>query len=117
MTELSPERIRELMAYNEHAARVRSLYHRVRGELIVFRLTFEAAPEFTVIEDAEAGTVTVSTGTTPPPPLVLNHADHSGPAAIDLLRDWIQESIDVSALRLGKRRTPDGTYWRSRATR
>lgn len=116
MTEMSPERIREVMAYNEHAARVRSLYHRVRGELIVFRMTFEAAPEFTVLEDVEAGTVTVSTGTTPPP-LVLNHADYAAQTAIDQLRVWIQQHIDVSALRLGKRRTPSGAYWRSRATR
>lgn len=116
MSELSPERIRELMAYNEHAARVRSLYHRVRGELIVFRLTFEAAPEFTVLEDVEAGTVTVSTGSTPPS-LVLSHADHSGPAAIDLLREWIRGHTDIAALKVGKRRTSGGEYWRTEATR
>lgn len=57
---LPPSDIRRHLAHNERALKVRSLYHRVMGELIVFKLTLDNTPSFSVTEDVDEGTVAVS---------------------------------------------------------
>lgn len=115
---LTPEEISDLLAQNLRYARVRAVYHRAMGECIVFRLTFAEAPEFTITEDVETETVTVSLPSAAQP-LILHVAQEQSPQDdYDALREWIEQNVNIAALRLKKNSsTLGGIYWRRHPAR
>lgn len=114
---LTPEEIRDLLAHNLRDARVRATYHRAMGESIVFRLTFADAPAFTITEDVEAETVTVSIPSAAEP-LILHAAEEGDPQDdYDAMRAWMEQHVTIAALRLKKSTTSAGRYWRRHPAR
>lgn len=114
---LTPDEIRDHLAYNERAERVRSVYHRAMGEVIIFRLTFAGAPEFTITEDTEAATVTVTLPSVSDPLILHASDDHDAQLDYDAMRAWIEQHVTIAALRLKKSTTSAGTYWRRHPAR
>lgn len=115
---LSHEEIREQLAWNLRTARVRAVYHRAMGEVIVFRLTFDGAPEFTITEDVYAQTVTVSLPSVAEPLTLSAGEDREPQADYDALREWIEQNVNIAALRLKKNSsTLGGIYWRRHPAR
>lgn len=111
---LTPEELRECFAWNLQAARVRGVYHCAMGEVIVFRLTFDDAPEFDITEDVDAETVTLTITETAAEPLILDAAeDHDRQQDYDAIRAWTERHVNIAALRLAKRVTSAGSYWRT----
>lgn len=82
---LLPSAIRRRLAEYERGSKGRGLYHRTMGELIDFRLTFDRAPVFRVIEDVSAGTVT-ATFDGVDRALVVHLAQFDKPAVRDLVQ-------------------------------
>ncbi|MGO1629379.1 MAG: hypothetical protein ACTHX2_11235 [Microbacterium sp.] len=114
---LTPEEIRDQLAYNLRAARVRAVYHLAMGESIVFRLTFADAPQFTITEDVVAETVTVCLPSTAEP-LILHAREGSDSRGTDeAIRTWIEQHVNIAALRLKKTTTSAGSYWRRHPAR
>lgn len=114
---LTPEEIRDHLAHNLRAERVRAVYHRAMGESIVFRLTFADAPQFTITEDVDAETVTVALPSAAEP-LLLHASEGRDPRDNDeAIRAWIEQHVNIAALRLKKTTTSAGSYWRRHPAR
>lgn len=113
---LTPEEVREHLAYNGRAARVRAVYRRAMGEAIDIRLTFVGAPELTITEDAEAATVTVTLPSVREPLILHATDDHDRQLDYDAMRAWIEQHVDIARL-LKKLGTSAGVYWRTHPAR
>lgn len=113
---LTREEIRDRLAQNVRAARVRAVYHRAMGESIVFRLTFADAPQFTITEDVETETVTVRLPSAEP--LILHAREGSDSRGTDeAIRAWIEQHVNIAGLRLKNTTTSAGSYWRRHPAR
>lgn len=114
---LTSDEIRDRLAWNIRAARVRAVYHRAMGEVIVFRLTFDDAPAFDIVEDVDTETVALATPAAAKPLVLDASEDHNRQQDYDAIRAWIEQHVNIGALHLAKRVTSAGHYWRTHPAR
>lgn len=114
---LTPEEIRARLDSTLSAERVRAVYHRAMGELIVFRLAFVSAPEFSITEDLNAEAVTVESDVATEPLVLHATDDHAPQRDYDAIRAWIEQNIDIATLQPAKRGRSPRNYWRTHPDR